>query len=95
MVTPAMTKTETTATFFIPSSSASPPPPPSVAFKNTFSRSTNYPGEVWGLNDKCRQLCRPKKLPETLRTTSEAQAKVVQTLGESESLDCSQPAPGE
>lgn len=48
MVTPAMTKTETTAAFFIPSSSASPPPP-SVAFKNTFTRSTNYPGEVWGL----------------------------------------------
>jgi len=36
MVTPAMTKTETTATFFIPSS-ASPPPPSSVALQKMFT----------------------------------------------------------
>lgn len=74
MVTPAMTKTETTATFFIPSSASAPPL--SVAFKNIFTRATHCPGEDWGITDKCRQLYRPKKLPETLRMTSEAQASV-------------------
>lgn len=72
---------------------ADSPPPPSVAFKNIFTRSTNYPGEVWGLTDKCRQLYRPKKLPETLRMTREAQAR--EALGESESLVRWQLAPGE